>query len=448
MFERISHAYLGIFRRCPLLVPLAIIAACGEMVYAILNNYAIPLLVVTDLHLRAAVLGWVTSTFLAAELLLKVPFGHWSDRAGRRPFIIAGPLLAFGSPIVMAFLPGRFFPVLFPLRAMDGVGSASLWPSVFASVVDVAEAESRVVAMSVLNTVYVGSVALGPALAGAAIAITGWNRSPFLLASALLAVAIGWAYFGLPAGLGRQERDGVSGAAAAAPLPDLPLTLTPDLAASDLPLGSGRPAGGLAVSPDSPAASRPVKRSLMPIILFITITQMMAVMMLAQLLVLYANQDLHIVRRQVLGLIFLVPAGIIAVLSIPIGHVVERCDRARAVQCALGVTAAGLWFIPFVHTLPSLMLLASVVLLAYTVGGPAWLALVADQSPTDQRGRTMGAFTTAQAAGALLGPVIGGHLWDISHGYPFIGSAILLSMAALAALIFLPRPGRPGLQRA
>ena len=88
------------------------------------------------------------------------------------------------------------------------------------------------------------------------------------------------------------------------------------------------------------------------------------------------------------------------------------------------------------------MLLASVVLLAYTVGGPAWLALVADQSPTDQRGRTMGALTTAQAAGALLGPVMGGHLWDLSHRYPFIGSAMLLSLAALVALVFLPRGPR------
>ena len=51
----------------------------------------------------------------------------------------------------------------------------------------------------------------------------------------------------------------------------------------------------------------------------------------------------------------------------------------------------------------------------------------------------MGLVATGEGAGAVVGPLLGGWLWDLHHPWVFYGSAALLSVAATLAFTVLPK---------
>lgn len=78
-------------------------------------------------------------------------------------------------------------------------------------------------------------------------------------------------------------------------------------------------------------------------------------------------------------------------------------------------------------------------MLGFMLGLPAWLALVSDLAPAGATGRIMGLVATAQGAGAFLGPLAGGYLWDVNLRSPFYLAAALLTLSAVVALLLLQR---------
>lgn len=78
---------------------------------------------------------------------------------------------------------------------------------------------------------------------------------------------------------------------------------------------------------------------------------------------------------------------------------------------------------------------------------PAALGIIADIAPEDSRGRWVGIFNGGASAGWILGPALGGVLYD-SFGFaaPFIASAIMASLAFAAAFFLIPET-RPRIVR-
>ena len=411
MLKALQQTYLAVFRHYPVLVPLAIITACGELVYAGINNYSLPLLLqrqgrslgLAQVSEVGLVLGYVTSTFLLSETLLRIPFGRLSDRWGRARLIALGPLVGAASPSLLANV--SHYTWIYPLRVVDGLGAAALWPSLFALVGDRVDRAWRATAMSVMNMIYLGAVALAPMLAGLVISGTRSYRAPFYGASGLLLaaglVAIFW--------LGRMRP-----------------------ASSD---------GGEAEPDQGQAAARPRAPWQVAVMLAITFSQTFAVIMLAPFLVLYASAELGLAETRV-ALLFVGPAIGVALLSIPFGRLADRWSREAAVKLALVAAAAAMWLLPQTSRLPLLMAIATLFGLAYALGTPAWFALLSDIAPESRRGRVFGSFGTAQGLGAIAGPLVGGHLWGLAHHYPFYASAVTLTLSALLAVLAL-RPHAP-----
>jgi len=88
---------------------------------------------------------------------------------------------------------------------------------------------------------------------------------------------------------------------------------------------------------------------------------------------------------------------------------------------------------------------ASVMLGAsYALTSPAWHALVSELAPPGRIGLAMGASQTAEGAGLVLGPLLGGVLWDtLGHRAPFVAAAILLTIGTAILLISLRRHPLP-----
>lgn len=394
------RTYLALFREYPQLGPLALLTGASQLAFALLNVYALPIYLVDNLHLPGRALGLASATFLAVETVLKIPMGRLSDRYGRKLFLVLGPLLTSLNPTLVASLSKRLWMLVFPLRAVDGVGAAALWPPLFAIVGDLTAERRRAAAMSVMNTVYVIAIGTAAALGAFVAYATHSDKTPFYLATALLLVSALTAQFGLPR------------------LPK--------------PVAADPPATPDALAP--PASSAPAYP--FPLVLLMSLLMTLGVLTLASFLVLYLDQDLHLTRLRI-GLLLVCLGVPILLLGLPLGHLADHWGRSRAVRISLVISAALMWALPCCRSVVVFGAIAALLVLAHVLGTPAWLALVSELAPSRRRGGVMGAVATAEGLGAVLGPLIGGYLWDLSHAHIFHGAAAFLTLAALLALFAL-----------
>ena len=409
MLTRLRQTYLGIFREYPFLFPFAVVTFAGQAAFALVNIYALPVYLVQDLRLSGLTLGAASATFLCAETLLKFPMGRWSDRAGRKGFVVLGPLLICLNPTFFAALPTRLWFLVFPLRVVDGAGAAALWPPLFAAVGDLVPDRSRAAAMSVLNTVYAAAIG-GAIVCGALIAhLTGNDRAPFLLASGCLVV---------------------TAAVAHASLPRLPGTR--------LPAATVGPASGA----DCPAASGSphVAAGVRLLALTFTVSMVMSagVLVLSNFLVLYLKMDMGLSAGGIVALLGALGVAVLA-LGLPLGHLADRWGTSHAVRLSLTVASLAMWLIPSCRTMASFAPVAVILVLGHIMGTSAWVAVVSQLAPAARRGGAMGLVATGEGIGAVVGPLLGGFLWDKAHHWVFYGSACLLTLAAALTLAALPR---------
>ena len=403
----LDRTYLALFREYPQLGPLALMTGASQLAFALLNIYALPKYLVKHLGLSGIAFGLLTATFLAVETVLKIPMGRLSDRYGRKLFIVLGPLLICLNPTIVASLPHRLWRVIFPLRAVDGVGAAALWPPLYAAVGDLTHDRSRAAAMSVMNTVYVTAIGAAAALGAFVVSITGSYKTPFYVATGLLLAS---AITG-QVGLAEARRD-----------------------VADEPSGA----------PDPPEAQAPPPRATypFPLLLLMSLLMTLGVLTLANFLILYLSENLQLSDLQT-GLLLVCLGVPILLLGLPLGHAADRWGKCRALRVSLSLSAALMWVIPSCRSVPLFGVIATLLVLSHVLGTPAWLALVSALAPSRRRGGVMGAVATAEGIGAVLGPLVGGWLWDINHSYIFYGAAASLSLAALIALFTLRREPGP-----
>src|SRR5438132_5329473 len=69
----------------------------------------------------------VAVTFYASELIAAPLFGAWSDRIGRKPFMILGPI--FGGIAAQLMGLTMIIPVLVLVRVLQGISTATAAPA-------------------------------------------------------------------------------------------------------------------------------------------------------------------------------------------------------------------------------------------------------------------------------------------------------------------------------
>jgi MFS family permease len=75
---------------------------------------------------------------------------------------------------------------------------------------------------------------------------------------------------------------------------------------------------------------------------------------------------------------------------------------------------------------------------------PAVLGIIADLAPPDRRGQWIGIVNGGASAGWIIGPVLGGWLYDrFSFGVPFAVSVVVAALAFVLALLFIPETHLP-----
>jgi MFS family permease len=365
----------------------------------------LPLHLTERLGASVRLVGVVVASFALVETLAKTVWGSIADRVGRRPLIIAGLLLSSVAPMLMSVLR---LPVLFvPLRLVDGTGSSALWPASAAAIADTSPVEQRATAMGTLNSFFLAGLALGPALGLLVVGFTGSYRVGFYTASAILAATA------------------VLAALLLRGIDDKPHRANPD---------------EVVVNPNlrDVVASARMSPTLLAM-LVVAFVQMFGVGLLAPILVIYAKRVLGL-SEHLIGTLFLAAVLAVAAASVPAGRLADRYGKVPAVVWGMIAATAGMWVLPVTAQPAWLVVAAALMGLGYTISSPAWHALVSELAPPGRVGLAMGAAQTAEGIGLVLGPLLGGVLWDtVGVRAPFVATAIVLTLGTTILLVAIGR---------
>ena len=362
----------------------------------------LPLHLTERLGASVRLVGVVVATVALVETFFKTAWGGVSDRFGPRPVMIAGCVLSSIAPLVMSVLT---VPILFvPLRLLDGLGSAALLPAAAAAIATATTPRQRTSGMALLNMFFLIGLGLGPVLGLFVAGAAGDFRAGFYLASALLAAAGALAVLTFPRSRPREEPDAHIG---------YHTSLHPArLRAVVL---------GFRLSPQLAS------------LYLSAFVQMFGVGLLVPIAAIYARRVLGL-SEQAIGIVLFALVMAVAVASLPAGRLADRVGKMRLIVVGMVPGTIGMWLIPFSGRFWLLIFAGALLGVSYALWAPAWLALVSELAPPGNLGLAVGASETVQGLGLVLGPLLGGVLWDaLGPRAPFIASAVILTLGTLIA---------------
>lgn len=376
----------------------------------------LPLHLTEQLGASVKLVGVVVAAFALTETFLKTAWGSVADRLGRRPMITFGLLLSSVAPVLMSVVRQAW--LFIPLRLIDGAGSSALWPAASAIIADTTPAHRRATAMGALNMFFLAGLAFGPSLGLFVVALFDSYAAGFYMAAVLLFAA---------------------GIVAAVALRDLGHT---HLQPSDADVVGYH---GTAPSPEFDAVVEETRRvPLLGVMLVVAFVQMFGAGLLAPILVIYAKRIVGLTAHM-MGTMFLVFMLVVALASLAAGHLADRWGKMRAISLGMVTGSVGLWLLPLSPRLSMLAASGLLIGVGYALSTPAWNAMVSELAPPGRVGLAMGASQTAQGLGLVLGPLLGGLMWDtLGHRAPFLGAAALLTFGTVVLLWGMRRVVRGG----
>jgi len=361
-------------------------------------------------------IGLIFAAYAVTETLFKAPAGAAGDKWGRSRVAILGLLLGTISPILMTV--AWRWELFVPLRALDGLGVALVWPTIMALIGEKVPPGDKALAMSAFNLPYLGGLVLGMS-AGLEIGhVTGDNRFVFYTSSALLLLAA--------------------------------------LCVTALALWDRRRSGGR-IGPRARVASsetaeapdllsrtwwhrlRSLRRHRATLLhmLWIFVLVQLAASLLAPILTLYARDSLGLTQAGMVQL-FIVPGLVAALLSMPLGRMADRLGRDHAIRAGLLLGALGFLLTPAADGHRWLVVgLITVMGVSYVVVMPAWMALTSELAPAHRQGLALGAMNTSQGLGFVMASVLGAALYEYVHPTApfFTGGGLLLLCAGLCVFL-------------
>lgn len=155
------------------------------------------------LAIEPSLYTWITTAYLVASTVLVPVYGKLSDTYGRRRIVVIGVLIfLFGS--VACGLSKTTGQLIF-FRAVQGVGSASIFTSAFAVVADLFSPRERGKYSGIFGAVFGVSSLVGPLLGGFITDTVGWHWV-FFINLPLGAVALAFIALRMPALKPRERR--------------------------------------------------------------------------------------------------------------------------------------------------------------------------------------------------------------------------------------------------
>ncbi len=341
--------------------------------------------------------------YSVAQFLSSPLLGRLSDRVGRRPVLLVSLMASVLAYLWLGLADAAW--MLFAARLFAGAGAGNI-AAAQAYIADVTPPEGRAKGMGMIGAAFGLGFTVGPGLGGLASRLDA--GAPAFIAAGLSATA-----FLLVLLLLKES------------LPD---------ASRNAPERPGR----LAMAQE--ALRRPVLRDLI-LLAFITVSAFAA---METTFALWANQLFGWGSWEVGLNFFFVGIVLVMVQGTLIGPLTRRFGESRLLTVGAASIAFGLVGLPFVHTIP--MLLVVNLLLAGGMGllNPSMNSLVSRRAQVDEQGGVLGVLQSASSLARAAAPPIAGVLFDVAgRNAPYIAGAVLMFLVvALALRLPHATPGR------
>lgn len=172
-----------------------LLAVLGVLTFAAVYNGLVvsPVLepLAREFGLSIGTAGLAVAAYGAPGIAVAVVMGPYSDRIGRKPFLVAGPLIMGLSTLAAAVAPT--FELLVAARICSGVGAAVIFPNSNATVADTFPFRERGRAIAAVIAMNTMASVVGVPIAGIVAEATSWRVSLAIVgALSLVAAAVVW----------------------------------------------------------------------------------------------------------------------------------------------------------------------------------------------------------------------------------------------------------------
>ncbi|NEU30522.1 TCR/Tet family MFS transporter [bacterium LRH843] len=353
---------------------------------------------VEEMGASSTQLGLLMAVYSVMQLLFAPMWGRISDRIGRKPVMMIG-IIGLSLSFFLMALSSQLW-MLFAARIIGGFLSAANMPTVMAYVADITSDEDRGKGMGVVGAAIGLGFILGPAIGG--IFSKASLNMPFYIAGVTSLLT----FFLVMAVLKESLPDEKKGAAA-----------------------SARP---------------PLREALKGSISILFILQLFVSLSLSGLEATFAyfaaeRAGLGTVE---LGYIFMIMglAGAFVQGGL-VGRLTKRYGEGFVIQIGVVISALGFGLILFVDSFATAAIFLTIFGIGNGVIRPSVSALLTKTSTTGH-GSTTGLLSSFDSLGRVIGPPLGGWLFSIMIGLPYLAGIALSFIAFFLYRIYSARSKR------
>jgi len=354
--------------------------------------------------------GLIISVYSLMQFIFSPLWGNLSDKVGRRPVILIG---LGGSAIGFSiFGIAKNLFMIYLARSIAGIFTSATIPTSYAYISDTTSEKDRGRGFGLIIAAFGLGFALGPAVGGlladhTILGISGYILPSFLAAS-LSILNLFSAYFLLPESLNNEDRN-------------LRLKSKVDLSILSL-----------------------LDRNKYPGVLLLIIIFAFTSLAFSNYITafaLYAPEKDITVREKQLGWYYTY-TGTILFLSqtILINPLLKRFSEEFLVKVGLFLCFLGFILLPVAPSFYWMFLTNTPIMLGIALINPLITSLISKKSPRTEQGSIMGKKHSSAAFMRIIGPLLGGMLFDINIIYPFYFASIIFISIFPIAFYFLKVP--------
>ena len=341
----------------------------------------------------AFTIGLLGTSFSLMQFLFSPIWGRWSDRVGRKPIILVGLMGSCLSYLVLA-LAGSL-PMVFLARVIGGIAGANI-PTAQAYIADVTTDENRAKGMGMVGAAFGLGFIFGPAIGGVLSHFS--PQTPMWFASALCLANFIAAWLLLP-----ESR-----------------------VANETTKSLGR----------MEAFRHALTKRTLVILLAVYFLVTMAFSWFEATFALFSEATFGYTASTI-GFVFTFIGIVLSVVQgVLVGKVVKGIGERRLIPMAIVGIALGIGLLPFAWNVATLLGALGILAMGMGFNSPACSSMVSRLSSADDQGGILGLASSIASLGRVVGPAIGGLLYD-AYGSrtPYTTAAVLMATTALMAFI-------------
>lgn len=350
------------------------------------------------MHLSGQTMGYLMAAFAFAQLIMSPLAGRWIDTFGRKKMIVIGLFLFSISEVIFGL--GTHVSVLYFSRILGGISGAFIMPGVTAFVADITSVEERPKAMGYISAAISIGFIIGPGIGGF-IAQLG-VRAPFYFAAGFALITCISSLFILKEPLTKQE------------LLEITQLKKDTSFVTDL------------------------KRSIHPqyliafIIVFVLAFGLSAYETVFSL---FSDHKFGFTPKDIAAIITISAIFGVVVQVFMFGKMVEKLGEKRLIQICLIAGVVLAVASTMISGYLAILLVTCFIFLAFDLLRPA-LTTYLSKTAEKEQGFVAGMNSTYTSLGNIVGPALGGILFDVNINYPYLFAAVIMFIGLVFTMMW------------